>query len=170
MAMAPRLRKFALTAHIATSVGWLGAVTVFLVLALASLTVDDPNTVRAVHLSMEVAGWWVLVPLALASLVTGVIQGLGTTWGLFQHYWVVFKLLITVVATGVLLLYTQTIGQMADLAASDVGVGALRNPSPVLHSGLGVVLLLAAAGLSVYKPRGRTRRGWRKQRELVAQQ
>jgi hypothetical protein len=38
MAMTPRLRKFALTAHVTSSVGWLGAVAAFLALAVAGLT------------------------------------------------------------------------------------------------------------------------------------
>ncbi|MDQ3220976.1 MAG: hypothetical protein M3Q26_09590, partial [Acidobacteriota bacterium] len=51
--MTPRLSKFALTAHITSSVGWLGAVVGFLALAIAGLTSDDAQTVRASYLAME---------------------------------------------------------------------------------------------------------------------
>jgi hypothetical protein len=44
-------------------------------------------------------------------------------------------------------------------------VSALQSPSPVLHAAAGLVLLLAAVALSVLKPRGMTRRGWRRQQE-----
>lgn len=37
----PRLRKFALTAHITSSVGWLGAVVCFLALSIVGLASDD---------------------------------------------------------------------------------------------------------------------------------
>ena len=49
---------------------------------------------RATYLVMEPAAWVVLVPLAFASLLTGLVQSLSTTWGLARHYWVLFKLLI----------------------------------------------------------------------------
>ena len=164
--MAPRLRKFALTAHVVSSVGWLGAVGVFLALSVAGLTVEDVETVRAAYLAMELTVWSVLVPLALASLLTGLVQGLGTTWGLFRHYWVLVKLVLTVFATIVLLLYTQTISFVARLAAERAALAELRDPSPALHAGAALLVLLAATVLAVYKPRGMTRYGWRKQQEL----
>lgn len=170
--MGPRLRKFALTAHITSSVGWLGAVAGFMALAIAGLTSQDAQTVRGAYLAMEVTGWFVLVPLALASLLTGLVQSLGTKWGLFRHYWVLFKLLINLVATVVLLLYTETLGSLADVAAegtpSSGDLSELRNPSPLLHSSVALLLLLVATTLAVYKPRGLTSYGRRKQRERRA--
>jgi hypothetical protein len=163
MTMTPRLRRFALTAHVACSVGWLGAVVVFLALAVIGLTGGQPQTVRGAYLVMAPVAWSVLVPLAFASLLTGLVQSLGTHWGLARHYWVLFKLLINVVTTGVLLLYLPTFAVMA-AAAADPGtaLGVVRNPSPVIHAGGALVLLLIAAELSVYKPRGMTRYGWRR--------
>jgi hypothetical protein len=125
--------------------------------------------VRAVYLAAEPIIWFVIVPLAFASLLTGLVQSLGTTWGLFQHYWILFKLLIAVVAIFILLLYTQTVGFLADVAAEPrAGLGELRSPTFVLHSGAAMLLLLAATVLAVYKPPGLTRYGRRKQRERRA--
>jgi hypothetical protein len=164
--LTPRLRKLALTAHVAASVGWLGAVAAFLALGVVALTSDDPETVRAAYLVMEPAGWLVLVPLAFASLLTGLVQSLGTTWGLFRHYWVVFKLVINLFATIVLLLYMETFSSMADLAADpSADLDLVRNTSPVLHAGLALLLLLVATNLAVYKPHGVTRYGRRKRDE-----
>lgn len=172
MTTRPRLRRFVLTAHITSSVGWLGAVACFLALAVAGLTSEDAQTARAAYLAMASTGWFVLVPLALATLLTGLIQALATKWGLFQHYWVVIKLLITIVATIVLLLYLQTLSYLADVAAattsSNGDLRALRSPSPVLHAGGALLLLLTAVTLSVYKPRGMTRYGWRKRHDRHA--
>jgi hypothetical protein len=86
MTMTPRPRKFALTAHVACSVGWLGADVGFLALAVAGLTSQDAQLVRAAYLAMELTTWFVIVPLAFASLLTGLVQALGTKWGLFRHY------------------------------------------------------------------------------------
>ena len=163
--MTPRVRKFALIAHVASSVGWLGAVGAFLALALVGLTSQDAQTVRGAYLVMEPAAWFILVPLAFASLLTGLLQALGTAWGLFRHYWIVFKLLINVVATAVLLLYMETFSFMAGVAADPrADLGVVRNASPVLHAVAALLLLLVATTLAVYKPRGRTRFGRRTQR------
>ncbi len=169
MTMTPRLRKLALTAHVTSSVGWLGAVASFLALAVAGLTSRDAQLVRAAYLTMELTGWFILLPLALASLLTGLLQSLGTTWGLVRHYWVLFKLLINVFATIVLLLYMQTLSSLGDVAArttlSSDDLGALQSPSPVLHATAALLLLLVATVLAVYKPRGMTRYGQRRLRE-----
>jgi hypothetical protein len=104
--------------------------------------------------------------LALASLLTGLVQSLVTTWGLFRHYWVLFKLVIAILATAVLLLYTETVGVFADIAAaSSTDLSELRAPTFLLHSGAALLLLLVATVLAVYKPRGMTRYGRRKQQE-----
>jgi hypothetical protein len=64
MTRRPGLRKFVLTAHVISSVGWLGAVAVFLALGVTGLTSPDTQVVRAVYLAMEPAGWSALVPLS----------------------------------------------------------------------------------------------------------
>jgi hypothetical protein len=167
MALTPRLRKLALTAHVTSSVGWLGAVVAFLALSIAGLASRDPQTVQGAYLVMELTGWVVLVPLSLASLATGLICSLGSAWGLFRHYWVLFKLVINLVATIVLLLYMQTLAYLGDIAAatalSGTGLRGLRDPSPVLHAAAALLLLLAATTLAIYKPRGMTRYGQRNQ-------
>ena len=166
--MTPRLRKLALTAHVTASVGWLGAVVVFLALSIAGLTSHNRQTVRGAYLVMELAGWAILVPFSLASLLTGLVCSLGSTWGLFRHYWVLFKLTINLVATTVLLLYMQTLGDLADVAAQTTTLppgelGELRDPSPMLHAAAALLLLLVATTLAIFKPRGMTRHGQRRQ-------
>jgi hypothetical protein len=162
--MTPRIRKFALTVHITSSVGWIGAIIGFVAHAVAGLTSQDAQTVRAAYLMMDLTGWYVLVPLSLASLITGLIQSLGTAWGLFRHYWVIVKLGITVFATFVLLIYMQTLDKLATAAAqttfstADFG-GHHGAASPVVHASVAILLLFACVVLSVYKPWGKTRFG-----------
>jgi hypothetical protein len=166
--MTPRLRKFALTAHVTFSVGWLGTVAVFLALAIAGLASQDAQKVQAAYLAMEMITWFVIVPLSLASFITGIVQSLGTTWGLFRHYWVLAKFLITNLATLLLLVHTQPIGILAGVAremiVSDANVGRLQIQL-VADAGAALLALLVATTLSVYKPRGLTPYGWRKQYE-----
>jgi hypothetical protein len=167
MTMPRRLRQFVLTAHVASSVGWLGAVVGFLVLAVAGLASADGQTVRGAYVAMELIGWFALVPLSLASLLTGLVQALGSAWGLFRHYWVLFKLLINLVAAALLLLHMQVAGHVAEVAAEmSLSSGDLAGMRIQLlaDSALAVLALLLATVLAVYKPRGMTRYGRRKQR------
>ena len=168
MIMTPGLRKFALVAHVTFSIGWFGAVAVFLALAIVGLTSQDDQMVRAVYLAMNVTTWTVIVPLAFASLLTGIVSSLGTRWGLFRHYWVLIKLLITIFSTIVLMVHTQPISLLAGVAAkTPVSSANLLRPQiqMVVASAATLVVLLLLTVLSVYKPQGMTPYGWRKQQE-----
>jgi len=164
--MTPSLRKLLLTAHITFSVGWIGAVAAFLALAIAGLTSQDAHMVRAAYPAMELAARFVIVPLAFASLLSGVIQSLGTPWGLFRHYWVLVKLLLTIFATIVLLKKMPLIGYAARQAAeTPLPSAALRMAAIplIVHAAGGILVLLVVTILSVYKPWGLTSYGLRKQ-------
>lgn len=168
MTMTPPIRKLALTSHVTASVGWLGALAVFFAHALASLISQDEQMVRAASLAMNLTAWFVILPLSLASLTTGLVQALGTAWGLLRHYWILFKLLLTAVATIVLLLKLGPITYLANTAAETTSASAdligLRT-SLTVHAAGGLLLLLAVVTLAVYKPQGMTRYGVRRQRE-----
>ena len=164
--MTTALRRFTFTTHITSSIGWVGAVLAFLALAVIGFTSDDPVKVRGAYLLMAPAAWFVLVPLAHASLLSGIVLSLGTTWGLLRYYWVVLKLGITVFATVILLIYMGTFRQMAGVAADPVmDLPMVRNPSPIVHAVLALVLLVAATVLGVYKPFGMTAYGERRLEE-----
>src|SRR5262249_17407024 len=152
---------------VAASVGWFGALAVFLAHALASLISQDVQVVRAVSLAMGITAWFVILPLSLASLITGLVQALGTAWGLLRHYWILFKLLLTTVATVVLLLKLGPISYLADMAETTFPSADLigLRTSLAVHAAGGLLLLLTAATLAVYKPQGMTRYGLRKLHE-----
>ncbi len=164
--MAPGLRKLALTAHLTFSFGWIGAVVAYLALGVAAATRQDTQTVRAAWIAMEVTGWFAIVPLALAALLTGLVMSLGTPWGLFRHYWVVISLVLTILCTVVLLLHMPTVSHLAGIAAQADGANIGGLGGDLLHPGVGLLVLLAITVLNVYKPRGVTPYGWRKQQEM----
>lgn len=168
MTLSSRVRKFALTAHITSSVGWLGAVAAFLALAVAGLTSQDTQKVRAAYLAMELTAWFVIVPLSFASPLTGLVQSLFTEWGLFRHYWVLIKFLMTIPATVLLLIHMRPIGHLArHVAETTLARGDLAGMriQLVADAGAAILVLLVATGLSVYKPQGITPYGRRKQHE-----
>lgn len=165
MSMTPGLRKLALAAHVIFSVGWLGAVLAYLPLAVIGLTSPDVQTVRASYLSMESIAWFVIVPCCLAALSTGLIQSLGTEWGLFRHYWVLAKFLLTITATTILLLHMPTITRMvrqaADMTLPIASFAAVQRQL-VIHAAGGLFVLVVIAALSIYKPWGLTPYGRRR--------
>jgi len=128
--MTPALRRFTFTTHITSSVGWVGAALAFLALAVIGFTSDDPAKVRGAYLLMAPAAWFVLVPLAHASLLSGVVLSLGTTWGLFRHYWVVLKLGITVFATVILLIYMGRSGKWRESLRIQSSIWRLSETRP----------------------------------------
>ncbi|MGH7574014.1 MAG: DUF2269 domain-containing protein [Longimicrobiales bacterium] len=165
MTMTPRLRKFVLTIHLTSSVGWTGAVVTYLALGVSAASSRDAQTVRAAWIAMELTGWFVIVPLALAALVTGLVISLGTSWGLFRHYWVLITLVLTILSTVVLLLHMPTVSVLADVAREADGADFGRLGGDLVHPGLGLAVLLVITVLNVYKPRGLTPYGWHKQHE-----
>lgn len=159
MLMSPAARKFALTAHVTSSVGWFGALLVFFAHAVGSLVSGDQQVVRSVCIAMGLTAWFVILPLSLASFVTGVVQALGTAWGLVRHYWVVAKLLLTAFATAILLLKLAPISDLSK-AAAEVSFSATSVPdlklSLLVHAVGGLVVLLIISVLAIYKPAGLT--------------
>jgi hypothetical protein len=150
-------RPLVLTLHVVSSVGWLGAVAAFFALGLRGIALADPRAAFAAYAAMDLVARAVIVPACIASLVTGVLQSLITPWGLFRHYWVLFKLLLTVAATVLLLLHLGPIRYAADLASVTTPDLAALEPVArklVVTSGAAVLLLLTTTVLSVYKPAG----------------
>ena len=173
MIMPLRLRRIALTAHIACSVGWLGAVAGFLVLNIAGLTSHNAEVVRGAYLSMNLLGLYIIVPLSLAALSTGLIQSLGTEWGLFRHYWVLTKLTLTIGATGLLMVHQFGAVEKAARRVLAVAPGTLPELGGLgtelaSKAGLAVLALLAITTLSIFKPWGLTRYGLCKRRQRLS--
>ena len=129
--MSQGLRKAMLTAHVVLSVGWLGAVVAFLVLSIAGLRSHDADMVRSAYLAMNLLGEFIIVPLSFAALLTGLVQSLGTQWGLFRHYWVLVKLTLTFGATALLLLhqFTAVAEAMRRVLGAAPGTSSQRRPS-----------------------------------------
>jgi hypothetical protein len=163
MIMPPPLRRAALAVHVITSVGWIGAVVAYLPLGIAAAVSEQPQTIRATWIAMELTGWLVIVPLGVLALLTGLVMSLGTVWGLVRHYWVIFAFALTTVALVVLLLHMPSVTTAAGVARTADDATVLRLGGDVLHPALGLLVLVVVAVLNLYKPRGITRYGRRRQ-------
>lgn len=168
--MPPRLRKLALTAHVTFSVGWMGAVAAFLALSIAGRMSQTSDVVRGAYLATNLIGLAVILPMSLGALLTGLFQGLGTRWGLFKYRWVVTKLVLSFVATLLLILHQFTaVAEAAKRALAlavgghpDAGFGAIQTQL-VVDASLAIVVLLVTTTLSIYKPWGLSAYGRRRQ-------
>ena len=157
-------RKAMLLTHILASAGWIGAVAVFLVLAFTGLYSRDAPEMRGVYMSMEAVTTRLIVPLSFLSLVTGVVQALFTPWGLFRHYWILFKFLINLVSLPILLLHIGVIHRVAVAARiNELSVSNFREDRVqlVVASLAAFAALFVAMLLSVFKPKGVTGYGRR---------
>lgn len=164
MTITPQVRHATLTVHIMSSVGWFGAVAGFLALSITGLTSANAQIVRSSYIAMEAIGWFVIVPFCLASLASGLVQSLVTSWGLFRHNWVVAKLVIAVLATILLTLHMRPVTYVALVAAtSTLSAVDLRQMriQLIADAVLAMLALTIATTLSVYKPQGLTPYGRR---------
>jgi hypothetical protein len=166
MTLSPSLRKLVLFVHLTSSLGWVGAVVAYIALGITASTRLDSETIRATWIAMELIGWWVIVPLALASPASGLVISLGTSWGLFRHYWVLISLGLTLLATIVLVLHMPSVSSSATIARGGDPARLSQLGGDLAHAVGGLVVLLTVTLLNVFKPRGLTPYGWRMQLEL----
>ncbi len=172
--MTPAARKLALTTHIVCSVGWLGSVATFLALSLVGAFGDDPETARSAYIAMNTIGGLVIIPFSFASLASGVIQALGSPWGLFRHYWVLSKLLLNLLATGLLLLHQYMSVSVASQRALMITTGVLPSfgrlaVQQIFDASLAVLTLVTATAFAIYKPKGLTGYGQHKLQQRQSQ-
>lgn len=167
--MPSRVRKLALAVHLTSSIGWIGAAVAYIPLVLVVLSNDYQRLVRDAILVMRSIDWFVILPLAYLALMTGLVMALGTPWGLFRHWWVVFSLLLTLAAVFVLTEYSLSLRDVAAVAAKPTlsysDLAMLKDPGHAVHNIGGIGVLLAVAVLNIFKPQGVTRHGWRKQQD-----
>jgi hypothetical protein len=148
-------RKVLLTIHVVTTVSVLGTDLVLLVLGVASLGGADPPTIYpAAHLVSA----WLVAPLAVLALSTGLLLSILTPWGLFKYWWVTIKLAITVLLTSVVLfVLVPRLGAAADTVIGHTPhllTTAERLPL-VIAPAVASTLLALNVVLAIFKP------GWR---------
>lgn len=161
------LRTALLTLHIIVSVGWNGVA--FCQLVLASTAAIDPDLRHPAYELMHVIDRTLNIPLALLTLITGVVLSVKTRWGLLRHWWIVVKLSITVVAviSGGAVIRTLIVASAKHSATAAAGYPA-QTVALVVCGTVMNLLFITATVLSTTKPWGRTPRGRREARALTA--
>ncbi|WP_216209322.1 hypothetical protein [Amycolatopsis aidingensis] len=151
-----RGRRWLLFAHVVSSVGWIGVEVSILGLGVVGLTSSDPATIRSSQVAIGLLGGTFYLPASLLALVTGVLLGLGTKWGLVRHYWVLAKLVLTVALFlgGNLAVMPELVAGARAAARGELGSGQVI---AVTAMSAGLTLLLIATLLSIFTPWGKSR-------------
>lgn len=152
------VRRGALVIHVAVSVGWLGLTVGLLALGITAYTCDSAAMTQAAYRSMKVFGDWLVVPIALLTLISGVVLSLGTRWGLARYHWVWIKFWLTLVTvTASTFALRPTIDAAADSGIPHHSLVA----APVVAS----TAYFFMTAISVLKPWGLTRWGEKRRGE-----
>ena len=98
--------------HVISGICWMGVDIAVFILLLKARSSDDPALVvsgfNAIRMFVPIA----VPPLSLSILITGVLLGLGTTWGLIRYWWVLVKLCLSLIMT-VLVFVSLVCGESA---------------------------------------------------------
>jgi hypothetical protein len=161
--LTPAARKALLVLHAICGIGWMGVDIALLVLLITARTTNDAALVvsgfNAIRMIVPIA----VPPLSLGILVTGLILGLGTRWGLVRYWWVLVKLLLSLVMTVLVFVsLVPGVNSIAVLSATTTSADAVRAslgtlPTMLLFPPVVSFLMLGAAAiLSIFKPWRRT--------------
>ncbi|MEU8525385.1 DUF2269 domain-containing protein [Streptomyces sp. NPDC048629] len=147
-------RRALLVVHVAVSVGWLGLTLGLLTLGITAYATAEPSLTQAAYTAMDVFADWLLAPIALAALGSGVVLSLGTPWGLARHRWVWIKFWITLgTAAATVFALRPEISHAAAAGVPDISLVAAPSVATTAY--------LFMTAVSVLKPWGLTRRGRR---------
>lgn len=125
---------------------------------------QEVERARACYFVMNLIGWFVIVPLGLGALASGLVQSLGTEWGVFRHYWILAKLVLTVIGVPILIAHMRSVTGVAGMTSETLSLASSSEVKKhlVVHAVGGLVILMIATTLSVFKPWGKTGYGRRK--------
>lgn len=149
-----------LTIHILGAGAWIGIDVVLGVLVFTARSATSTRTEALAYQALELFAVWPLLTASFVTLLSGIVLGLGTTYGLVKHWWVAVKLvlnlvLVTLVAFALRAAVSEAASYGEALVAgtpTDASVNRLFMP-PIVSS----TALVTATMLSVYKPWGRIR-------------
>lgn len=161
--LAPAVRKSLLVLHAVTGISWMGVDIALLVLLITARTTNDAALVisafHAIRMIVPVA----VPPLSFGILITGLILGWGTSWGLVRYWWVLVKLLLSLVMT--VLVFSSLVPAINSLAipsTTSLSAEAVRAsmgsiPTQLMFPPVVSFLMLGIATvLSIFKPWRRT--------------
>ncbi|MFF1732600.1 DUF2269 family protein [Streptomyces sp. NPDC058247] len=155
-------RRATLVVHVTSSACWLGLTLGLVALTVTAITTGSDPMVEGACRAMKVFTDWLVIPLALLTLLSGLLLSLGTPWGLARHRWVYAKFWLTL-ATTAASIFALRPGVNAAVAAVTAGTPLPRPSDLVAGTIVSLTAYLFMTVISVLKPWGLTRRGRKQQ-------
>ena len=167
-------RKAVLLVHVLSAAAWLGIDLALGICAVVAMSTEDLNTAGVAIQAIDIFAIWPMFGASVVCMISGVVLGVGSKYGLVRYWWVAIKLFVNV---GMSLLIAFAL-RPGVAAAARVGVQMLNgDPTAAIPPGImppvvvAPTLLLFAYVLSVFKPWGRIRKSAqpvkRERRDLV---
>jgi hypothetical protein len=153
-------RRSTLAVHIIAAGAWIGIDVIVAVLVLTGRFSGDLAVRSLAYRALATFVVWPMLAAGLVSLVSGLVLGLGTRWGLLRYWWVAVKLGLNLVLCTLILAVLQPgmdeVSQYGqDLLAGDPEAGRVN--TLFFPPAVSLTALTVATGLAVFKPWGRTR-------------
>ncbi|GAA0448727.1 hypothetical protein Ade02nite_61540 [Paractinoplanes deccanensis] len=148
-----RRRKLWLLLHIVSAGVWIGVDVIVAVLVGAGALARDDGDRALAYQALGSFVIWPMLTSALVCLLTGVLLGLETKWGLVRYWWVAVKLVLNLVLCTLIIVLLRPM--MPELRAYAEGLDTSSLVFPPIVS---LTALTIATVLSVYKPWGRVAR------------
>ena len=153
-------RRATLVAHIVAAGAWIGIDVIVAVLVLSGRFSDDVAVRSLAYQALATFVVWPMLSAGLVSLATGLILGLGTTWGLLRYWWVAVKLALNLVLCTLIVLVLQpgmdeVAGYGRELLTGSPDPGTVS--SLFFPPAVSLTTLTLAIVLAVFKPWGRIR-------------
>ncbi len=169
-----RARKAVLLVHVLSAAAWLGIDLALGICVVVALSTENVTTAGVAIQAVDVFAIWPMFGASVVCMISGVVLGVGSKYGLVRYWWVAVKLVMNV---GMSLLIAFAL-RPGVAEAARVGERMLGGdptatiPSGILHPVVvAPTLLLFAYVLSVFKPWGRIRKSAqpvkRERRDLV---
>jgi hypothetical protein len=142
------------TVHLVTSLGWFGVGLGELGAGIIALRAHSPTTLNSTFDVGGSTGLCLCAPLAVASLLTGLLLGGLTQWGL-RRRWIIVKFFLTLIA---IVVGSTLLGALSGRVVAETGVAAGTNAgsaaaTTALAAGAGnLAILLTVTVVSVTKP------------------
>jgi hypothetical protein len=154
-------RKTTLLVHLLSGGAWIGIDVLVAVLVLAGMFARDTATRGLAYQALGTFVAWPMLVSGLVCLLSGLLLGLGTPYGLVRFWWVAVKLVINLLlCILILVLLMPSMPEVADHGASlTLGRPAGTDlPRLFMPPAVSLTLLSFATLLGVFKPWGRIRR------------
>lgn len=168
-------KNWLLSAHVVCAALWTGTVLSISLVAWQNRHTPNGDELYALNLVISWLDVFIVIPSAIASVITATFLCWLTNYGFFKFYWVIAKWVLTtaLIIFGTFWLYPWS--EAATSISNTIGEQAFANPlylfdtkGVLIGGAIQALCLFVIIGISVIKPWGRRKSETREQNKPVA--